>query len=65
MDKFTIRPMSKPPPGVLIHNAVVSKEDFDYETFMKQFEYKQDYMYPEATVKEKKSFDFNSGYSIF
>jgi len=59
MDNFTTRPMSKPPPGVLIHNAVVSKEDFDYNTFMKNFEYSQEYVYPESTVKEKKSFDFN------
>jgi len=60
MEKFTVRPIPKPPPGVLIHNAVVSKEAFDYETFMKQFEYKQDYAYPESAVKEKKSFLFNA-----
>jgi hypothetical protein len=60
MDKFTIRPTPKPPPGVLIHDAIVSKEDFDYENFMKQFEYKQEYAYPEATVKEKKSFLFDA-----
>ena len=59
MDKFTTRPHPKPPPGVLIQNAIVSKEAFDYENFMKQFEYPPDYVYPEAAVKEKKTYDFS------
>lgn len=53
MDKFTVRPNPKQPPGVFIQNGSVHEESFNYTEFMNQFEFSQEYTYTEKVVKEK------------
>ena len=53
MEKFTIRPTPKQPPGVFVQSGSVHEESFNYTEFMNQFDFKQEYTYTEKVVKEK------------
>ena len=53
MEKFTIRPTPKQPPGVFVQSGSIHEEAFNYTEFMNQFDFKQEYTYTEKVVKEK------------